>query len=197
MTRVVLLMKDFELAKTRLASVLDPAARRVVATDFALAALSAVGPGALVVAGSEPAAAGAREMGNEVVVEETPSGQNPAARLGIEAAVERGANAVLLLSSDLPLIDAGVVDRLLSWADGLPRPVVVAVPATGRGGTNGLYLAPPDVIDLHFGDDSLVKFESDARDRGVRFEVYESPELALDVDEPSDLAAYRARRRAG
>ena len=39
MTRVVLLLQDFELAKTRLSSVLDPAARRVIATDFAVAAL--------------------------------------------------------------------------------------------------------------------------------------------------------------
>jgi 2-phospho-L-lactate guanylyltransferase len=197
MTRVVLLMKDFELAKTRLSSVLDPAARRVIATDFALAALDAVGPGALVVAGSESAARVARVTGNEVVVEERAGGQNPAARLGIEAAVERGADAVLLLSSDLPLIDAPVVARLLAWADGQPRPVVVAVPAIGRGGTNALYLAPPDAIELHFGDDSLAKFEADARSRGVRFETYDSPELALDVDEPSDLAAFRERRRAG
>jgi 2-phospho-L-lactate/phosphoenolpyruvate guanylyltransferase len=197
MTRVVLLLKDFELAKTRLSSVLDPAARRVIATDFALAALLAVGPDALVVAGSGAAAGVAREMGNEVVVEERASGQNPAARLGIEAAVKGGADAVLLLSSDLPLVDAGVVARLLEWAGKLPRPVVVAAPATGRGGTNALYLAPPDVIDLHFGDDSLAKFEADALSRGVRFETYESPELALDVDEPSDLAAFRERRRAG
>ena len=197
MTRVVLLMKDFELAKTRLSSVLDPAARRVIALDFALAALDAIGPGALVVAGSESAAGVARSTGNEVVVEQRASGQNPAARLGIAAAVERGADAVLLLSSDLPLIDAGVVTRLLEWADGLPRPAVVAVPAIGRGGTNALYLAPPGVIELHFGDDSLAKFESDACSRGVRFETYQSPELALDVDEPSDLAAFRERRRAG
>ena len=197
MTRVVLLMKDFELAKTRLSSVLDPAARRVIATDFALAALDAVGPGALVVAGSENAAEVARSTGNEVVVEERPRGQNPAARAGIAAALEGGADAVLLLSSDLPLIESSVVDRLLEWADSLPRPVVVAVPAIGRGGTNGLYLAPPDVIGLHFGDDSLAKFEAEARSRGVRFETYDSPELALDVDEPSDLAAFRERRRAG
>jgi 2-phospho-L-lactate/phosphoenolpyruvate guanylyltransferase len=196
-TRVVLLMKDFELAKTRLSSVLDPAARRVIATDFALAALDAVGPAALVVAGSESAAELARSTGNEVVVEERPSGQNPAARLGIETAVAGGADAVLLISSDLPLIEAGVVDRLLVWADGLPWPIVVAVPAVGRGGTNALYLAPPDAIELHFGDDSLGKFEADARSRGVHFETYDSPELALDVDEPSDLAAFRERRRAG
>jgi 2-phospho-L-lactate guanylyltransferase len=196
-TRVVLLLKDFELAKTRLSSVLDPAARRVIATDFALAALDAVGPGALVVAGSESAAEVARSTGNEVVLEQHPGGQNPAARLGIEAAVARGADAVLLLSSDLPLIEAAVVDRLLAWAGRLPRPVVVGVPAVGRGGTNALYLAPPDAIELHFGDDSLAKFEADARRRGVRFETYDSPELALDIDEPSDLAAFRERRRAG
>ena len=197
MTRVVLLVKDFELAKTRLSSVLDPAARRVIATDFALAALDAVGPGALVVAGSESAAEVARTRGNEVVVEKRAGGQNPAAQLGIAAAVERGADAVLLLSCDLPLIEAEVVERLLAWADGLPRPVVVAVPATGRGGTNALYLAPPAVIELHFGDASLAKFEADARSRGARFEIYDSPELALDVDEPSDLAMFRERRRAG
>ncbi len=197
MTRVVVLMKDFVDAKTRLSAVLDPAARIVIATDFALAALEAVGPDALVVAGSENAAEVARAMGNEVLVEERAGGQNPAARLGIEAALERGAEAVLLLSCDLPLIEAAVVARLLAWSDRLPRPVVVAVPAIGRGGTNALYLAPPGAIDLHFGDDSLAKFESDARSRGVRFETYDSPELALDVDEPSDLAAFRERRRAG
>jgi 2-phospho-L-lactate guanylyltransferase len=169
----------------------------VIAIDFALSALAAVGPSALVVAGSESAAETAREAGNEVVVEERAEGQNPAARLGIRSAVDSGADAVLLLSSDLPLIEPAVVGRLLDWADGLPRPVVVAVPALGRGGTNGLYLAPPDAIGLHFGDESLAKFEADARAQGVRFETYESPELALDIDEPSDLAAYRERRRAG
>src|SRR3982074_2938965 len=127
MTRVILLLKDVGLAKSRLSSVLDAAARRVIATDFALAALAAVGPDALVVAGSEAAAGVAREMGNEVLVEHNASGQNPAPQPGIGGAWKGGADAVLLLSSDLPLIDATVVDRLLAWADGLPRPVVVAV----------------------------------------------------------------------
>jgi 2-phospho-L-lactate/phosphoenolpyruvate guanylyltransferase len=197
MTRVVLLIKGFELAKRRLSSVLDPAARKVIAVDFALAALNAVGPGALVVAGSKNAARLARESGNEVVLEERPDGQNRAAALGIAEAVGRGAAAVLLLSSDLPLVQPEVIARLLAHADSLPRPVVVAAPAVGRGGTNALYLAPPDTIGLHFGDDSLAKFEADARSRGVRFELYDSPELALDVDEPSDLDALRERRRAG
>jgi 2-phospho-L-lactate/phosphoenolpyruvate guanylyltransferase len=197
MTSVVLLIKDFDLAKRRLSPVLDPAARKVVAVDFALAALDAVGPGALVVAGSENAARVAREAGNEVILEEHAEGQNPAAALGIAEAARRGSEAVLVISSDLPLVTPDVIERLLARADALPRPVVVAAPATGRGGTNALYLAPPDAVGLHFGDDSLAKFEADAKSRGVRFELYDSPELALDVDEPSDLDALLRRRRAG
>ena len=197
MTRVVVLIKDFDSAKQRLSSALGPPARRALAAEWAAGTLVAVGPGALVIAGSEAAAAVAREHGNEVIIEASPGGQNQAARLGIEEAQARGAQAVLLISSDLPLIDAEAVDRLLDWADSLARPVVVAVPAIGRGGTNALYVAPPSAIDLHFGDVSLAKFEADARGRGIRFELYESPELALDVDEPSDLASYRERLRAG
>ena len=197
MTRVVVLIKDFDSAKQRLSSALGPPARRALAAEWAAGTLAAVGPGALVVAGSPSAAAVARDHGNEVIVEPRPGGQNQAARLGIDEAEARGADSVLLISSDLPLIDVETVDRLLAWADSLPRPVVVAVPAIGRGGTNALYLAPPRAIDLHFGDVSLAKFEADARGRGIRFELYESPELALDVDEPSDLASYRERLRAG
>ena len=69
----------------------------------------------------------------------------------------------------------------------------VAAPATGRGGTNALYLSPPDAIEVHFGDDSLRKFERDAVSRGVLFELFEAAELALDLDEPSDLAILAAR----
>lgn len=197
MTRVVLLIKDFELAKRRLSSVLDHAARKLMAVDFAVAALGAVGPGALVVAGSESAARLARESGNEVVLEDRPDGQNRAAALGIAEAVARGADAVLVLSSDLPLIRPEIVAGLLQRADALPRPVVVAAPAVGRGGTNALYLAPPNAVGLHFGDDSLALYEADAVSRGVRFVLHEVPELALDVDEPADLDALRERRQAG
>jgi 2-phospho-L-lactate guanylyltransferase (CobY/MobA/RfbA family) len=73
----------------------------------------------------------------------------------------------------------------------LPRPAVLAAAAAGRGGTNALYLAPPDACGLHFGEDSLRKFEADARRRGAAFETIDSPRLALDLDEPSDLALLR------
>lgn len=191
-TLVAVLVKDFAGAKTRLQ--LEPAAARVLAGDLALAVMNAVPRGSLVIAGSEEVAGVARAMGLEAIVEEQPAGQNAAAALAVRDALERAASGLLLLSSDLPLATAEVLEELLLFCDAQPAPVVVAVPATGRGGTNALYLAPPDVIGLHFGDDSLREFEADARVRGVRFELFESAALALDLDEPADLEALRSHR---
>jgi 2-phospho-L-lactate guanylyltransferase len=192
---VVVLVKDFSTAKQRLRPALDPRARRRLARRNARLALEAARAGdhVMAVCGSEDAAELARDAGAEVLVEVQPAGQNPAARRGLGLAVSRGARAVLLISSDLPLVSRGVVEEMLETARRLDGPSVVAAPATGRGGTNALYLRPPDAVDLHFGDDSLRKFERDAAGHGVRFVLFEAPELALDLDEPSDLAILAAR----
>jgi 2-phospho-L-lactate guanylyltransferase len=128
-----------------------------------------------------------------VLLEDEPAGQNPAARRGLELAAGRGAAGVLVMSSDLPLVSRRVVGALLGAGRRLGSPAVLAAPATGRGGTNALYVSPPDAIGLYFGDDSLAKFERDAAARGVRFQLFEAPELALDLDEPSDLALLARR----
>lgn len=190
---VVVLIKDFEQAKQRLRPALEADRRHELARENAKRALEAarVGDRVLAVCGSEAAAELARRGGAEVVLEAIPSGQNPAARLGIAHAAQRGASAVLILSSDLPLVGRRTVAGMLRDAGRLGRPAVVAAPATGRGGTNALYLCPPDAIGLHFGDDSLVRFEQEAASRGVRFERHESPHLALDLDEPDDLVELR------
>lgn len=186
-TRVVVLVKDFGSAKQRLSPALDPDRRRALAVELARKALAAAGPDAIVVAGSQEAAALAGEQVGEVIVESNPTGQRDAARRGIERALELGAGSVLLLSSDLPQVSRSAVEELLRQATAFTPPVAVAAPAIGRGGTNALFLSPPDAVGLHFGDDSLRKFEADAHERGVRFEVFESDAFALDLDEPSDL----------
>jgi 2-phospho-L-lactate/phosphoenolpyruvate guanylyltransferase len=190
---VVVLVKDFGLAKQRLGPALDPKARRALARRNAQRAIRAAAAGdhRLVVAGSETVAALAKRMGVEYVLEPRQEGQNTAAQRGIGHAVYAGATAVLLLSSDLPLITWESVDELLRAGSAEPGPVAVAVPAVGRGGTNALYLRPPGAISLHFGGDSLAAFRRDAATKGVRFVTYPSAEMALDLDEPTDLARMR------
>lgn len=200
------LVKGFEAAKQRLAGALDAGQRRRLAEDGADLALkaAAVADEVAVVAGTaevaswtdawvRAAAAGAgpsQAAGTHihVIVEAKAGGQNAAAERAIQWAIDRGAEALLVISSDLPLVTPAAISEMIGAASRLPGPLVAAAPATGRGGTNALFLRPPDAIGLHFGDDSLVRFEADARRRGIRFLLHESAELALDLDEPDDLA---------
>lgn len=195
-TWVIVLIKDFDSAKQRLEPALGPKARRDLARRNAQLAVRAAAAGdrVLVVAGSEEVAALARGWGAEVLAEPRQEGQNVAAARGIAKAVDGGADAVMLLSSDLPLVTVEAVRDVLESATRLDAPVAIAVPAVGRGGTNALYLRPPHAVALHFGSDSLAKFRQEAQSLGVTFVVHHSDAMALDLDEPGDLARLR---RAG
>ena len=190
---VVVLIKDFGMAKQRLRPALAPSSRRALARRNARLAVEAAAAGdhVLVVAGSEHVAELASVWGADVLVEPREEGQNTAASRGIERAKAGGAAAVLLLSSDLPLVTREAVLEVLDAAAAVDGPHVLAVPAIGRGGTNALFLRPPDAIRLHFGDDSLNKFRDEAASRGVRFALHRSRALALDLDEPADLQRLR------
>ena len=189
-TWVVVLIKDFDEAKQRLRPALGAKSRRALARRNAQLAVQAAAAGdhVLVVAGADEVAEMAAVWGAEVVLEPREEGQNVAADRGIQRAVDGGADAVLLLSSDLPLVTEAAVRQLLDSAAKLRPPVAVAVPALGRGGTNALYVRPPQLLAMHFGDDSLVRFREEAHAKGVSFAVHRSEALALDLDEPADLA---------
>lgn len=192
-TWVVVLVKDFGSAKQRLQPALGPGSRQALAKRNARLAVRAAAAGdrVLVVAGGEGVASLARLWGAEALLEPRQEGQNVAAARGISHAMGAGAGAVLLLSSDLPLVTADAVREVLDAAAATSGPLVMAVPAIGRGGTNALYLRPPDAIALHFGDDSLAKFRAGAGSTGVDFAVHRSDALALDLDEPADLERLR------
>jgi 2-phospho-L-lactate guanylyltransferase len=193
-TWVVVLIKDFDSAKQRLSPAMGARSRRALARTNARLAVRAAAAGdrVLVVTGAEEVADLARSWGAEVLLEPREEGQNVAARRGIDRASAGGADAVLLLSSDLPLVNEQAVRELLLSASRRPAPVAMAAPAVGRGGTNALYVRPPGAIGLHFGDESLAQFRADAEQRGVAFVLFESDALALDLDEPADLARVSA-----
>jgi 2-phospho-L-lactate guanylyltransferase len=121
-----------------------------------------------------------------VVHDPEEAGQSAAALRGIAAALERGAERVLLVPGDCPALDAEEVARLLAREEG-----VVIVPDRHGQGTNALLLAPPDVIEPGFGPGSFARHAARARAAGAEVKVCELRSLGLDVDTPGDLAALR------
>jgi 2-phospho-L-lactate/phosphoenolpyruvate guanylyltransferase len=189
-TAAILPVKSFSRAKQRLGDAHPDRPRLAAAmVGDVLEALGGVaGLADLVVVTAEPAAAAAaRAAGAHVVHDPEEAGQSAAAALGIAAALERGAERVLLVPGDCPALDPGEVARLLDRSEG-----AVIVPDRHGTGTNALLLAPPDVFAPAFGPGSFARHAARARAAGTAVRVCELPSLGLDVDTPGDLAALRA-----
>ncbi len=119
-------------------------------------------------------------------------GLNAGLRLGLDAARESGATAVLILPADLPLLATSSLDRLLDAADaalaaGSGAPLVVIAPSDARGGTNALLLSPPDVIAPCFGTASFEAHAREAAAADATLQLVTDPGLGFDLDTPEDL----------
>jgi 2-phospho-L-lactate guanylyltransferase len=193
-TFAILPVKRFPAAKQRLSDGLEPGMREMLAEAMVRDVLTALGrvrglEGVIVVT-NEPRAAGpALEGGAEVVPDGREAGQSPAAEAGIERALARGAERVLLVPGDCPALDPNEVEALLrELAAG---PAVTIVPDRHGTGTNALLLAPPDAMAPAFGEGSFARHTAAARDAGAALTIRRPSSLLLDVDTAGDLAALR------
>ncbi len=121
-----------------------------------------------------------------IVHDPVEAGQSAAAARGIEAALERGAERVLLVPGDCPALDPREVSALLALDAG-----VVIVPDRHGTGTNSLVLTPPTIMPPAFGEGSFERHRGLAAQAGASFVVADAVSLELDVDTPDDLAALR------
>jgi 2-phospho-L-lactate/phosphoenolpyruvate guanylyltransferase len=194
-TAAVLPIKSFARAKQRLGDAVGGDDRRELASAMVndvLAALAAVPAIAdVLVVTAEPLAVRAAErVGATVVNDPEEAGQSAAALRGIEAAVERGAERVLLVPGDCPALDPDELAALLARPGSPPETVIV--PDRHGTGTNALLLTPPDAAAPSFGSGSLARHAARAAAAGATVKVHELPSLALDVDTPGDLASLRS-----
>ena len=130
----------------------------------------------------------------QVVEEAEPLGMNRAIAQGCAYAKRQGATSLAVIPLDIPLLTAGEFDRLVDElrlrsgeADG---PVLGIVPAAGRGGTNWMCFGTQQPFPPLYGPDSYRRHLEQARAQGYRAVTLESPPVALDLDEPSDLEAF-------
>ncbi len=193
-TVAILPIKSFDEAKQRLAPDMSPASRRALAAAMysdVLVALRRTGSidGVLVVTADRDAQRIAGGYGASVL-DDDDQGHNPAARRGIHAAVESGAERVLLVAGDCPMAEPAQLDELIA-RDAKQRSVLI-VPDRHGTGTNALLLTPPQSLTPAFGPGSCRRHLETAQSAGTTPAVVEVPSLALDVDTAEDLEALRA-----
>jgi len=187
----VLPVKHFDDAKQRLAGGIEADRRRELAAAMVADVLEAIGAArsverTIVVSGDPIAQGLAAGVGADVVPDPTDSSHVRAVLAGIARAEAEGADCVVLLAGDCPLLDPRELDRLLT---GVPERYVGVVPDRHGTGTNALVLRPPGAIVPAFGEGSCERHVGLAREAGVPFGVEELTSLGLDLDTPADVIA--------
>jgi 2-phospho-L-lactate guanylyltransferase len=180
-------VKEFALAKARLAPVLDAGERRSLALalyrdvlDAALAcdALEAVA----VVSRDDDALALAFEAGAVPMAE--PGGLNESLTSAAAALAVRGVDRLVVLAADLPLTESAAIAAVVN------TDAQVAVVPSQDGGTNALAL-PSGAIPFCYGPDSARLHLTAADEAGLRSVRLSLAGLSFDVDTPDDLARLR------
>jgi 2-phospho-L-lactate guanylyltransferase len=111
-------------------------------------------------------------------------GLNGALRQAQAEADKGGASRLLILPSDLPLVDGADVDALAAASDDTRA---VIAPDRAEEGTNALVLAPPVAFRPDFGVGSFARHRQLAERAGLTVGVVRRPGLALDLDTPADI----------
>ncbi len=199
-TWAIVPVKSLDQAKQRLAGVLPLAARRrlmLTMLEDVLATLRRVErlQPLLVVTPDAEAAELAANAGASVMREASGQGHSAAAIAGFTYAQSHGAVRALTLPADAPLVTAAELDTLIQADATQTGPRLTLVPSHDRDGTNGFLVSPPDLLQPSFGPGSFARHLAWAAARQIECRVRHLPGLALDIDEPADLARLIALKR--
>lgn len=187
---ILIPVKDLLHAKQRLAALMTQAERTQLAwamlenTFAAVSRVSSIDRIAVVTL-YEPAIALAKKLGFEIILEAEQISESHSVDFGSSEAKKAGAEAVLRLPIDLPLITTEDIETIL--AEDQQSPSAVIVPSRDGTGTNAILRRPPGLFPSHFGAGSLAKHLKEAERAKAKCRLINLPRIALDIDDPEDL----------
>jgi len=187
-------VKPFSESKSRLANILSPDERTELSRGLLTHTLQILAnvpeiAQTLVVSRDPAALTLARQYQAQALLETGAGELNAALTQATQAAQTSGAESLLILPADLPLLSAEALRQLIT--ESKTEPFLAIAPDRHEDGTNALLVHPPDLIRYAFGAHSFQRHITQARQAGARARICRLPELALDVDTPEDLERYR------
>jgi|ERR1700757_429691 2-phospho-L-lactate/phosphoenolpyruvate guanylyltransferase len=190
-------VKDLSKAKERLSSILSQTERTALAYAMLEDVLRALRGSVFlnrlfVVTLDENAIEIAKSLGVEIIKETKQEGESASVDYASMICKNMGAESVLVIPGDAPLITHEDVDFILEKEKSYSS--VILVPARDEMGTNAIFKKPPDAIPSRFGYDSFKKHIDESRQRNIPYEVYKLSKVALDIDEPEDLTLFASRK---
>jgi 2-phospho-L-lactate/phosphoenolpyruvate guanylyltransferase len=176
---VLVPVKDFRLAKLRLASALEPSEREALARSMASVVVAAAPPVPVFVVCDDDGVAAWAENAGATVLWRPGLGLNGAVTDGVLSLGAVGVQRVIVAHSDLPLA------RHIAWV--AESPGLTLVPDRRDDGTN-VACVPTDMgFTFGYGPGSFRRHAAEGRRLGLPVRVVRDPALGWDVDVPDDL----------
>jgi len=179
-TVVLIPIRSFTDAKSRLADALSPGQRRDLAVAMASTVVASAGDLPVwVITDDHEVAAWADSVGAEPVAVNR-SGLTESIVAAVSIAQERHFNRAIIAHADLPhAVDLTVVDG----------PGLAIAPDRRRDGSNVMSVPTDAGFRFAYGPGSFERHLAEAARVGLQVDVIDAPDLAWDVDDPEDLPA--------
>lgn len=187
-------VKEFEGAKCRLATRYSPEFRRELARAMledvlqALAAVPAIA-GIVVVSADRSVHSLIKRFGLRIFEDDACAGHTAAVMAAARRLANEGRYAMLTVPGDIPAVTATEIASLLSLHQGTSAFTIA--PSHDRRGSNAIVVSKPDAVTLAFGDGSFVRHLAAARTVGIEPAIASLAGVAVDIDNPADLARLR------
>jgi 2-phospho-L-lactate guanylyltransferase len=139
----------------------------------------------VVVSRDAEALAIAQQHGAYGLAEDAPADLNLAIVAARNLGLQEGASSLLVLASDLPLVQPEDIQRIVVAGE---TASAVIVPDRRAEGTNALLLSPPALIEPAFGIQSFQRHLALLSEAGATTTILRLERVAFDVDVPQDLA---------
>ena len=178
---VLMPVKAFSRAKKRLAPVLSPEGRAALAREMAEHVIKAAKPLPVVVVCDDEEVADWSENLGARALREPGLGLNGAVNVAVSQLDGEGYRRLVVVHSDLPRASK------LGWLADIEG--IALVPDRREDGTNAISLPAGAGFHFSYGPGSFLRHQDEARRTGLRWAVVRDPELAWDVDFPTDMVA--------
>ncbi|MGH8987404.1 MAG: 2-phospho-L-lactate guanylyltransferase [Acidimicrobiales bacterium] len=186
---VLVPVKAFDHAKTRLTAALGDEDRKALVRGMAEQVLRAAAPLPVAVVCDDPEVAEWAHGLGALVLWEPGQGLNGAVQSGVAQLTGRGVRRVLVAHADLPM--ARDLADLTSFGG------VTLVPDRRDDGTNVIALPTNAGFRFSYGSGSFARHRAECDRLGLAFRVVREPHLSYDVDWPSDLSQVALSRVGG
>lgn len=193
-------VKPFDFGKSRLSSVLSDQERRSLNVHLFSNTFNVVQSAPAIkitlVISQDQEVLTLTEKGGGIGLVEKEMDLNGSLQNATEYALQRGAESVLIIPADLPMISKVELQQAVKARYSALPEMMIAPDRKGKG-TNLLMVSPPGTIEYQFGVDSFRRHTEQARKKNITIRICSIPSFGVDLDLPEDIKYVRQSERSG